>query len=142
MHSSPGHKIKLGIIGTGLAARELHLPALKSLSEYFQITAICNRSEPKAISFAEIVGLTHYYKDYHKMLAEADVEAVLLTLPIEHNYSVSRDCAEAGKHILCEKPLAVDLEQARKMIELPSQYNIKLQIAEQFYYPSYLRFGK
>ena len=134
MPPSSDQIIKLGIIGTGIAARELHWPVLKSLPEYFKVTAVCNRSEPKAIAFADTVGLDRYYIDYARMLREADIDAVLVTVPIALNYQISEACARAGKHIICEKPVAVDLEQAEEMVKLPARHGVRLQIAEQFYY--------
>jgi predicted dehydrogenase len=131
---TPHRTIKLGIIGTGLASRNLHWPVLKELPELFRVTAVCNRGEQKAAEFARLVGLPRYYLDHHQMLAEADVEAVLVAVPIALNYPISCDCAKAGKHVMCEKPVAVDLSQGRKMVHLPAQYGVVVQIAEQFYY--------
>ncbi len=129
-----GPPIKLGIIGTGLAARNLHWPVLKELPELFQVTAVCNRGEEKAADFARLVGLKRYYLDYQEMLRHADIEAVLVTVPIALNYPISLDCAKAGKHVMCEKPVALDLAQGRKMMHLAGEYGVVVQIAEQFYY--------
>lgn len=126
--------IKLGIIGTGLAARNLHWPVLKGLPDLFQVTAVCNRGEQKAAEFARLVGLSRYYLDHRQMLAEADIEAVLVAVPIALNYPLSLECAKAGKHVMCEKPVAVDLAQGRKMMHLSAEYGVVVQIAEQFYY--------
>ncbi len=134
--------IKLGIIGTGLASRNLHWPVLKQLPDLFQVTAVCNRGEEKASEFARLVGLSRYYLDHRQMLAEADVEAVLVAVPIALNYPISLDCAKAGKHVMCEKPVAVNLAQGRKMIHLPGQYGVVVQIAEQFYYREDLQRAK
>ncbi|MDZ7295697.1 MAG: Gfo/Idh/MocA family oxidoreductase [candidate division KSB1 bacterium] len=134
--------IKLGIIGTGLAARNLHWPVLKELPELFRVTAVCNRGEEKAADFAKLVGLDHYYLDYEEMVREADMEAVLVAVPIALNYPISLACARAGKHVMCEKPVAVDLAQGRKMMHLPAQYGVVVQIAEQFYYREDLQRAK
>lgn len=139
---APRRPIKLGIIGTGLASRNLHWPVLKEIPDLFQVTAVCNRGEEKAAEFARLVGLSHYYLDHRKMLAEANVEAILVAVPIALNYPITLDCAKAGKHVMCEKPVAVDLVQGRKMIHLPVQYGVVVQIAEQFYYREDLQRAK
>lgn len=139
---APRRPIKLGIIGTGLASRNLHWPVLKEIPDLFQVTAVCNRGEEKAAEFARLVGLSHYYLDHRQMLAEADVEAILVAVPIALNYPITLDCAKAGKHVMCEKPVAVDLVQGRKMIHLPDQYGVVVQIAEQFYYREDLQRAK
>jgi len=60
--------IKLGIIGCGIAARELHFPALQKLQDKFSITVVCNHSEPKAKSFAEMAGGVPFVLDYQELL--------------------------------------------------------------------------
>ncbi len=49
--------LRLALVGTGIAARELHWPALRQLSDFYQIVAVCNRTRPKAEAFAELIGL-------------------------------------------------------------------------------------
>ena len=127
-------RVNLGIIGTGLATRNLHWPALELLSEYYTIKSVSSRTQAKAESFGKMVETDSVFTDYKKMLTETDLDAVLIAVPIEYNYPISLDCAKAGVNIMCEKPVAVNLEQGRKMIDIPDKYKIKLQIAEQFYY--------
>lgn len=127
-------KIKLGIIGTGIAARELHLPALLKLQNHFEITAVCNHTEPKAKKFSKQIGGVPYYLDYKKFLDEADIEAVDIALPIELNYQVTKDAVKAGKHVILEKPLAVNMNEAKKMIELEKKTDLVTMIAENFRY--------
>ena len=84
-----GRKIKLGIIGTGLAAKNLHLPALQKLKDNFEITAVCNHTEKKAREFSELIGGVKYYLDHKELLKDKNVEAVDITLPIDLNYKVT-----------------------------------------------------
>jgi len=107
--------IKLGIIGCGIAARNLHWPALQKLKDKFEITMVCNHSEPKARDFAEIVGGVPYVLDYRKLLQSPAVEAVDIVLPIYLNYQVTGDALQAGKHTVVEKPLAANLPDAKQM---------------------------
>ena len=127
-------KIKLGIIGTGLAAKILHLPALKRLSEKFEITAVCNHTDKKAREFSELIGGVKYYLDHKELLKDKNVEAVDITLPIDLNYQVTIDSLKAGKHVFLEKPLAASMTEAKKMLKLKSKYTPVMLLAENFRY--------
>ncbi|MCI0493948.1 Gfo/Idh/MocA family oxidoreductase [candidate division KSB1 bacterium] len=126
--------VKLGIIGCGIAARELHFPALQRLKNKFEITVVCNHTEPKAKSFAELAGRVPYVLDYHELLSRDDVEAVDIILPIHLNYSVTKDALEAGKHVIVEKPLAANLHEADQMLILDKRYPQVKMVAENFRY--------
>lgn len=127
-------KVKLGIIGTGLAAKNLHLPALIKLQKYFEITAVCNHTEKKAKSFAKHIGGVPYYLDYKKMLKEANIDAVDIALPIELNYQTATESINAGKHVILEKPLAVNLNEAKKLVEVEKRTELVTMVAENFRY--------
>lgn len=127
-------KIKLGIIGTGLAAKNLHLPALKRLNDKFEIKAVCNHTERKAREFSELIGGAKYYLDHKELLKDKNVESVDITLPIDLNYRVTIDSLNAGKHIFLEKPLAASMNEAKKMLELKSKYKQVMLLAENFRY--------
>jgi len=136
--------IKLGVIGTGLAARRLHWPALKKLSSKFKITMVCNHTEQKARSFARLVGDVPYVLDYHDLLDNPQIEAVNIILPIEFNHIVTQEALAAGKHVMVEKPLAYNLDEARKMLSFPEIYpNLVMMVAENFRYkPLLLRIAE
>jgi len=127
-------KIALGIIGCGIAARELHLPALQKLASRFEITAVCNHTEAKAKSMAQMAGGVPYFRDYRELLRRNDVEAVDIVLPITLNYRVTRDALKAGKHVIVEKPIAPDLADGRKMLRLTKRYRQVMMVAENYRY--------
>lgn len=112
--------IRLGIFGTGLAIEKLHWPALHRLTDRFRVVAFANHTRPKATAFAALAGLSMdgYHADYRELLARADVEAVLIALPIPLNLAATRDGLAAGKHVICEKPAGADAEQARAFLAL------------------------
>ena len=128
------HPIKLGIIGCGIAARDLHWPALQSVRDKFDITAVCNHTEPKAKAFAAMAGGVPYYLDYHDLLKNPDVEAVDIILPIHLNYQVTRDALEHEKHVIVEKPLAANLPDAKKMVAFEHRYHQVMMVAENYRY--------
>jgi predicted dehydrogenase len=127
-------KVKLGIIGTGLAAKNLHLPALQKLKNKFEIVAVCNHTEKKAKDFAKLVGGVPYYLNYRELLKRKDVEAVDITLPINLNYKVARDSIKAGKHVILEKPLAGNMREAKELLKLDKKYDTVKMVAENFRY--------
>lgn len=125
-------KIRLGIIGTGIIVEEAHAPALGRLKDRFQVTALCNRTREKAEKLAVELGVDdkNIWQDWQKFLAEAPVDAVLLALPIQLNYPVSRAAAAAGKHVLCEKPVGQSMEEAHGAIGLAKEFGVTFMVAE------------
>lgn len=128
------NRIKLGLIGAGIIMRENHVPALKALDTRYEIVAVCSRTEENARKLAELVGCSKVHTDYCRLLAQPDIEAVDIAVPIYMNHEVSLAAAQAGKHVICEKPIASNLRDAAAMIELPNDYGIVYLIAENFRY--------
>lgn len=129
-------KIRLGVIGTGLAWERLHYPAIKELQDKYEIVALANRTRSDAEKFAGLIGLDlkNVYDDYNEMLKREDIDAIDILVPIDQNYKVSEDVAGAGFDFICEKPMAPDMEQANRFLELSRRNNLKILIAENFRY--------
>lgn len=128
--------IRLGVIGTGMAFERLHYPALQELSNQYSIVALCNRTRKDAEDFAKKINLSlsNVYDDYNEMLLRNDLDAVDILVPIELNYTVSEAVAKSGKNFICEKPMASNMEDAKKFLELSKRYNVKIMIAENYRY--------
>ncbi len=126
--------LRLGVIGCGLATKNLHGPALRNLTDKFRIVAVCNHTPDKAREFAQIAGLTKFETDYRHLLDSPEIDAVLVSLPIDKNAAVTRDCLAAGKHVLCEKPLAHNLEEAKALRDFAAQSSAVLLVGENYYY--------
>ena len=110
-------RIRLGIIGTGIAARELHWPALQKLSSLYEIVAVCNHNIEKAHSFARLIGGTPTVTaQYRELLQMPQVEAVDLTLPIILNAVAASDALHASKHVIVEKPIAATADAGRALV--------------------------
>lgn len=127
-------KIKLGIIGTGLAAKNLHLPALKKLHNKYEIVAVCNHTRKKAEDFSNMVGGADIHLDYKELLKRDDIEAVDIALPINLNYRFARDSIIAGKHVFLEKPLAGNIREAKQLLGYDKKYKTVNLVAENFRY--------
>jgi len=135
-----GERVRLGIIGCGIAANELHWPALERLWKEFEVVMVCNRTREKARRLAETIGRTYgsdvpYVLDYRDLLAAEDVSAVSVILPVELNREVCTAAAVAGKHILVEKPIAENEASARALLRLEEQCpHLVMMVAENYRY--------
>lgn len=125
------NKVKIGIVGTGMAWELLHWPVLKNMTDYFEIVTICDTNKENAKKWSGILNISpeHVYENYNEMLKE-DIDAVDINVPIGHTYRISHDAARSGRHIICEKPLAHDLETAGKYLAMSRQFEGKILIAE------------
>ncbi len=107
-------KIRWGVLGTANIARGCTIPGMK-LAENCELYAIAGRSREKADQFKAEFGFEKAYDSYEALLADPDVEAVYIPLPNTLHCEWVFKAARAGKHILCEKPLAPNAAQALEM---------------------------
>ncbi|TCT15548.1 putative dehydrogenase [Natranaerovirga pectinivora] len=129
-------KIRLAVIGTGMAWNRLHLPAIQELKEEYEVVALADPNETVLQNSANKIQMTsdNLYTDYKKMLMREDIDAVIVAVPIDNNYLVSKDVLEAGKNLICEKPLAPNIKQGIEFINLQKEKNLKVLIAENYRY--------
>jgi predicted dehydrogenase len=129
--------IRLGVIGTGLALERLHWPALRRLTERYEVVAFADTRREAAERFAAYsgAGMGDYHADYRELLRRDDVEAVLILVPIPLNLQITRDCLEAGKHVICEKPAGSDLVEGGRFLALAKEFaDRRLMVAENWFY--------
>ncbi len=109
-------KVKWGILGTANIARWGMIPGMK-LADNCELYAIAGRSLEKAKSFAEQFGFEKYYGSYDELLADEAVQAVYVPLPNDIHLKWVEAALKAGKHVLCEKPMAMNAQEARRMFK-------------------------
>jgi len=109
-------KVKWGVIGVAKIATEKVIPAMQR-GEVSQIAAIASRDPKKARAAADALGIPRAYGSYEDLLADADIEAIYNPLPNEGHVPWTLKALAAGKHVLCEKPIALDAEEARQLID-------------------------
>jgi predicted dehydrogenase len=126
--------INLGIIGAGLAVKKLHLPALQRLGDRYTVSAVADIDPGRAREVAALVGAERTFTDYRDLLALDGVEAVLLSLPIYLTAPIALEAAQAGNHIILEKPIGANLEQARQLKERLAHLPVKVLVAENIRY--------
>ena len=120
---------KLGIclIGCGRAGM-IHARNYKNKVPNAQMVACVDAVEAAAKAAAEEMGIDKYYTDYHDILNDPEVDAVVVVAPTDLHKRIVIDCAAAGKHIFCEKPMAMTVEECDEMIEACDKAGVKLQI--------------
>jgi predicted dehydrogenase len=127
-------KIPIGVIGTGFIG-PAHIEALRRLPGV-EVVALADVDDATAKAKADSLGVAHSYGDYRTLLARDDVQAVHICTPNYLHFEMSRQALEAGKHVVCEKPLAVEAKEAAILVELAAKK--KLVNAVHFnirYYP-------
>ena len=111
-------KLRLGIIGTGGICNNKHLPSLAKVADKVEVVALCDLQREKAEATAKRHGLTNVaiYTDYHELLADKSIDIVHVCTPNVAHCQITVDAFEAGKHVLCEKPMAATSADAEKMV--------------------------
>ncbi|MBX3083506.1 MAG: Gfo/Idh/MocA family oxidoreductase [Anaerolineae bacterium] len=140
--------IRLAIVGSGIFARDAHLPALKALGDTYEIVAIYSRNaETVAALAATLPGSVQTYTTLEPLLARTDIDAVDIILPIAVQPPMIEAALKAGKHVISEKPGAPDVESGRQLLatahELTSRAGIVWMIAENIRFePAYQQAGE
>ena len=120
-------KVKVAVIGCGSIARKRHLPEYNS-NTHVEIVAVCDIVENRAVQMAEEYGATPF-TDYKEMLELEEVDAVSVCLPNYLHAAVTITALNAQKHVLCEKPMAISIEEAEAMNKAAETNQKKLMIA-------------
>jgi predicted dehydrogenase len=121
--------VRWGILGTAAIATRKVIPAMQQ-SAYARVEAIASRDLAKARDAAAELGIPRAYGSYDELLEDAAIEAVYNPLPNHLHVPWSVRAAEAGKHVLCEKPIALSAGEARRLLEARDAHGV--QIAEAF----------
>ncbi|WP_099221696.1 Gfo/Idh/MocA family protein [Listeria costaricensis] len=126
-------KLRIGFIGCGGIANQKHFPALVKLTEKVELVAFCDIVLDRAVEAAKTYGSADAYTttDYKEVVADASIDVIhVLTPNISHSY-ITVDALEGGKHVLCEKPMAINYEEAKKMLDAAKRTGKKLTIGYQ-----------
>ncbi|HEY6407512.1 MAG TPA: Gfo/Idh/MocA family oxidoreductase, partial [Ktedonobacteraceae bacterium] len=105
----------IGILGPGYVATRAVIPALQRLPQA-RLLAVASRDSDRAQAVSRQFGIERAYSDYQALLDDKDVHAVYIALPNHLHHPMTLRAAEAGKHVLCEKPLAINAAECAEMI--------------------------
>ena len=131
--------VRWGILSTAKIGLQKVIPAMQR-SGSCEIRAIASRDLSAAQTAASTLGIPVAYGSYDELLADDEIEAIYNPLPNHLHVPLSIRAAEAGKHVLCEKPIALDANEASKLIEARDQAGVLIQEAFMVrYHPQWLR---
>lgn len=127
-----------GIVGIGHFADHAVAPALGHAADT-KFIASCSRSLERAKAFSERHGAKRAYDSFEKMLDDPEIDAVYVAAPNHLHAPLTIQAAQAGKHVMCEKPMALTVEEGERMIEACERHNVKLGVGyPNRYHPAHL----
>ena len=133
------NKVRWGVLGAAQIAVQQVIPAMQQ-GEWSEISAIASRDRHKAEAAAGALGIAKAYGSYEELLRDPEIEAVYNPLPNQLHVPWTLKAIEAGKHVLCEKPLSLTAEEARVL--LPARDRAGVKVGEAFMvrtHPQWLR---
>ncbi len=121
-------KVRWGILSTAGIAVNKVVPAMQQ-GDWSEVSAIASRDIAKATQVAQRLGIPKAYGSYEELLAGAEIEAIYNPLPNHLHVPWTTKAAEAGKHVLCEKPIALNMEEAQQLLAVRDRTGVKIQEA-------------
>jgi predicted dehydrogenase len=124
-----GHKkLGIGIIGSGGIAQNAHMPGYAAVPDLCEIVAVADVNPDTAKAAAEKFNVKHVFTDYTKLLEMDEVDAVSVCTPNYLHYEPTIKAFQAGKHVLCEKPIAMNAQEAAEMVAAGRKAGRKFQV--------------
>ena len=123
--SGMSKKVRWGILSTAAIGVKKVIPGMQK-GEWSEVTAIASRDLGKAETVARALGIPKAYGSYEELLADPQIEAIYNPLPNQMHVPLSIKAAEAGKHVLCEKPLSLTVAEAKKLLEVQERTGVKM----------------
>lgn len=120
-------KVNIAVIGTGRMG-SVHVANLVHSIPEANLSAICDIKLDVAQAVADKLGIKRVVQDYHELLADKDIEAILIASSTDTHAFIMKDVAAAGKHIFCEKPLSMNLESIDDALAAVEKAKVKLQV--------------
>ena len=133
-------KVRWGVISTSNFARTTTIPAIQR-AEYCDLTAVASRNISHAKQFAEQLGIPKAYGTYEELLADSEIDAVYIPLPNHKHLEWTKKSLEAGKHVLCEKPISLNAVEAEELKSFAEKYP-NLKVMEAFMYRLHPQYKK
>ncbi len=124
-------KLKIGLIGTGMICRLAHIPGYSAIPDECEIVAVCDIDDTRLGEVQTLHSFPKTYKDYRDLLADPEIDAVSVATPNIAHMQITIDALRAGKHVLCEKPLAMNADQGKEMCRAAKESGKILQVALQ-----------
>jgi predicted dehydrogenase len=118
-------KLRFGVLSTANIGLKKVIPAMQQ-GEFTTVTAIASRDLAKAREAAAKLGIPAAYGSYEELLADPNIDAIYNPLPNQLHIAWTTKAAEAGKHVLCEKPLSMDVAEAKTLLDVRARTGVKI----------------
>jgi myo-inositol 2-dehydrogenase/D-chiro-inositol 1-dehydrogenase len=121
------NEIKIGIIGCGWATENLHVPALRRVGRY-RIMAVADIDGHRSESFAGRMGIEQWFNEPSQLIEHPEVEAIAVCVPPDNHVSLAIAALDAGKHVFIEKPMALTMDQADRLVAVAKLSKAKVLV--------------
>jgi len=132
-------KIRIGLVGTSWWAESMFVPALRSHPQA-ELAAICGRNRARAEEVAANHGIPAVYTDYREMMAQGGLEAMIVAAPDTQHHAMTLAAVQAGLHVLCEKPLAMNSHDAWEMYTAAQTARVKHMVLFTYRWMPFFRY--
>ena len=130
-------QVRVGVIGTSWYADMMHLPILAHYKRA-ALTAICGRNREQADEMAAKYGVPQVFTDHREMIEKGGLDAVVVSTPDDTHYDMVMAALDAGLHVICEKPVALNADRARQMLDKAEAAGVKHMVYHTFrWFPNY-----
>lgn len=133
-------KVRWGVLSTARIGTYKVIPAMQA-GQYSEVTGIASRKLDKALEAAKRLGIPKPYGSYEELLADPDIDAVYIPLPNHLHVPWSIRALQAGKHVLCEKPIGLSSEEAKELLQA-ARKRPELEVMEAFMYRHHPQYQK
>lgn len=116
-------RLRVGLVGFGVSARIFHFPFLERLSHRYEVKSIVERHSNDAKNFKENVKIV---RSADELFRDPEIDLVVITTSNESHFSLSKQALEMGKHVVVEKPMTIESQQAKELIDLAKSQNLIL----------------
>jgi predicted dehydrogenase len=133
--------LRVAVLGAGAWARHAHIPGWQR-DPRARVVTICDPRRELAEAYASDFGIAEASTDWQHTLARSDVDVVDIVTPSETHYELAFAALEAGKHVLCEKPVAYDFRQTRAAAQIAQQKGLKTKLGFTFRYSPGVQYAR
>ena len=125
--------VRVAVIGAGLFAEQCHIPGIQAHPQA-EVVALCARNRDRVTAMAACFGVADVHTDYRELLGREDIDAVTVAAPDVLHHEVAMAALHTGKHVFCEKPLAVSADEAQDMVQAAERMGCVNMVAFTFRY--------
>jgi len=126
-------KLRLAVVGAGGFAETCHIPGVQSHPKA-EIAALCRRDRELGLQMAQKFGVPKVYTDATDLIADDEIDGITIATPNVFHHSIAIEALKSGKHVFCEKPLAMNATEAREMYDVAQASGCIHQVAFTFRY--------